>query len=74
MATHISSPAFPCPPGISYQGISMRDYFAAQALQALIASQPRSSADGKLASAAYTDQAYEIADAMLKSRNNQREF
>lgn len=74
MATHLSSPAFPCPPGISYQGISMRDYFAAQALQALIASLLSSNADGKPTLSSYTDQAYEIADAMLKSRNNQREF
>lgn len=74
MATHISSPAFPCPPGISYQGISMRDYFAAHALQALIASHPRDDLDNKEMRMSYTDEAYEIADAMLKSRNNQREF
>lgn len=74
MATNLSSPAFPCVSSISYQGISMRDYFAAKALQALIASHPRDTLDTKEARSSYTDEAYEIADAMLRSRNNQREF
>jgi hypothetical protein len=52
----------------------MRDYFAAKALQALIASHPRDHLDAKEACLSYTDEAYEIADAMLRSRNNQREF
>lgn len=52
----------------------MRDYFAAHALQALIASHPRDNFDSKEARMTYTDEAYEIADAMLRSRNNQREF
>lgn len=52
----------------------MRDYFAAAALQALIASHPRDNLDSKSVRMSYTDEAYEIADAMLRSRNNQREF
>lgn len=74
MATHLSSPAFPCTSNISYQGISMRDYFAAKAMQALIMSRPKDLTDTKEAKSSCTDEAYEIADAMLKSRNNAREF
>ena len=74
MATNLSSPAFPCPSGVSYQGISMRDYFAAKALQALIALHARGDQDSGETMLKHTDEAYQFADAMLRSRNNVRGF
>jgi len=61
-------PAFPhttqwdgITPAINYHGISMRDYFAAAALQGLMASRNfLDEYDGPYV--------YEIADAMLKAR------
>jgi hypothetical protein len=63
-------PAFPhttqwdgITPAINYHGISMRDYFAAAALQGLLASfESIGTRD------AYALVAYEYADAMLKAR------
>ena len=60
-------PAFPhttqwdgITPAINYHGISMRDYFAGKAIEALIVrGWGLENASGK---------AYEIADAMLKAR------
>jgi hypothetical protein len=49
-------------------GMTLRDYFAAQAMQGLIAS-PRGTPDGKDATDAYyAKAAYVMADAMLKAR------
>lgn len=61
--THIGGPAFPCHPGIEnplYDGMSLRDYFAAKAMQALIDN------DGLFSE--IPTQAYELADAMLEAR------
>ena len=44
--------------------ITLRDYFAAQALQALISRETRLSPDPMI----YTGAAYDFADAMLKAR------
>ena len=61
-------PAFPTPAGIQHNdGMTLRDYFAAAALQGIIsdASVPASSKkDGELVSRS----AYHFADSMLKAR------
>ena len=46
-------------------GMSLRDYFAGQALTGLLADQKR---DGLLT--AYADDAYAFADAMIAARNS----
>jgi hypothetical protein len=74
----INPPAFPRPlsvddvdPDITYPahvGMTLRDYFAAKAMQGLIAS-PRGTPDGSDATDEYyAKNAYIMADAMLKAR------
>ena len=54
--------------GMHISGMTLRDYFAAKAMQGLIAS-PRGTPDGKDATDAYyAKAAYVMADAMLKAR------
>jgi hypothetical protein len=71
-----SPPAFPRPASevhaasrvelcSAQEGMGLRDYFAAQALAALLA--PIHEASG-LAAAVIADRAYEFADAMLRAR------
>ena len=69
--------AFPCPERVSdgWRGMSLRDYFAAQALAGLLARSDLSvpHCDGCLpvgedAGVHYSDIAYRYADAMLKER------
>jgi hypothetical protein len=55
-----NSPAFPIHWENHHQGITMRDYFAAKAMQALIDN------DGLFSE--IPTQAYALADAMLKAR------
>ena len=51
-----------------YNGMTLRDYFAAKAMQGLIAS-PRGTPDGSDATDVYYAKcAYLMADAMLKAR------
>jgi hypothetical protein len=60
--------AFPNPHRTDQLGMTLRDYFAAKAMQGLIAS-PRGTPDGKDATDAYyAKAAYVMADAMLKAR------
>jgi hypothetical protein len=62
--------AFPTGSGVTpYQsGMTLRDYFAAKALQGLIAS-PRGTPDGRDATDIYYAKcAYLVADAMIKAR------
>jgi hypothetical protein len=60
--------AFPNPNRTDQTGMTLRDYFAAKAMQGLIAS-PRGTPDGKDATDAYyAKAAYVMADAMLKAR------
>jgi hypothetical protein len=54
-------PAFPT--GTAYQGMTLRDYFAANAMQALL-SEPKVTRDLML----YAGAAYDVADAMLEAR------
>ena len=60
-------PAFPAPAGVQHitdQGMTLRDYFAAKAMQGICASGPGSHmTNDKIAV-----EAYEMADAMLKVR------
>jgi len=57
--------AFPAPAGVSHiteQGMTLRDYFAAKALQGLISTEGAGSAER------YAEISYKLADAMLKAR------
>ena len=47
-------------------GMTLRDYFAAKAMQALIARETKLSPDPMI----YTGAAYDFADAMLNAREN----
>ena len=58
-------PAFPCHPGIDnpmYDGMTLRDYLAAKAMQSFIQDYVYDNSD-VIAARAYT-----LADAMLKAR------
>ena len=62
MEKEISEPAFPT--NVCYNGMTLRDYFAAKAMQAMIAS-------GTVPTGIMIDTAkesYEMADAMLEAR------
>jgi len=64
MTTETGGPAFPAPAGVSHiteQGMSLRDYFAAKAMQRLKWTSPDHFAF-------CADLSYEMADAMLKAR------
>lgn len=67
-----SGPAFPIHPGAAFdgqrvdetQGMTMRDYFAAKALQGMCADPGTAGTRG----VDIVEEAYELADAMLKER------
>jgi len=58
-------PAFPCPQGVppSLGGMTLRDYFAAKALQGLLSNRNAEAAIDEFAA-----KSYRMADAMLKAR------
>ena len=61
-------PAFPAPAGVAHitdQGMTLRDYFAAKAMQAMLAHPDASNTASPIA---YASAAYEMADAMLEAR------
>ena len=65
--TENGGPAFPCHPGVEnsiYDGMTLRDYFAAKAMQGMIGSKAYigMTAEGIARSA------YAMADAMLEAR------
>ena len=64
------SPAFPIVhpdgSGVQYFGMTLRDYFAAKAMQGIVQSAPWNE---PLDAAGSADTAYEIADAMLAARS-----
>ena len=68
MTKDIGGPAFPCHPGIEnpiYDGMTLRDYFAAKAMQALVSdSNWRRNHDFESSA----ERSYGMADAMLKAR------
>jgi hypothetical protein len=47
------------------EGMTLRDYFAAKAMQALLTSETKFSSDLMM----YAGAAYDVADAMLQERN-----
>ena len=53
--------AFPRKGGELYQGMTLRDYFAAKAMQGMLA-------DGRTGDEYVSNLAYRYADAMLKAR------
>jgi hypothetical protein len=68
-------PAFPCHPGIEnpiYDGMSLRDYFAAKVIQGICANPDDIHVPEDETYDQYVDEisrsAYKIADAMLKAR------
>lgn len=67
MTKDTGGPAFPAPAGVSHiteQGMTLRDYFAAKAMQSLISEL----ADWKYMPNEIAKFAYVQADAMLKAR------
>jgi hypothetical protein len=65
MSDKTGGPAFPTPAhNLENDGMTLRDYFAAKAMQGLLACpiQPQSDED------MYARDAYKVADAMLKAR------
>ena len=61
-----TTPAFPQPTGsnLFYSGMTLRDYFAAKAMQAYLTSTGGASAPNEMVA----NEAYKTADAMLKAR------
>jgi len=60
----MNEPAFPTERNLT-QGMTLRDYFAAKAMQGMLANQHQFIADDQ---AMYARDAYLLADAMLKAR------
>ena len=62
-------PAFPCTDakGFTSEGMSLRDYFAGQALAGMLADETKQGSRGN-----YAEDAYDIADAMLAEREKER--
>ena len=76
MTTETGGPAFPCHPGIEnpiYDGMSLRDYFAAKVIQGICANPDDIHVPEDETYDQYVDEisrsAYKIADAMLKARS-----
>ena len=61
-----SDPAFPIPRYKLHDGMSLRDYFAAKAMQGFMANPNDSMVEENISEMAKT--AYQIADQMLKAR------
>ena len=65
MTTQTGGPAFPIP-GLhadpDFNGMSLRDYFAAKAMQGLLASEVNAPLNS------FATRSYDVADAMLKAR------
>jgi hypothetical protein len=68
MTTDTSGPAFPCHPGVEnsiYDGMTLRDYFAAKAMHGYLSVYEWQSVASPQGTA---EAAYRMADAMLKAR------
>ena len=64
-------PAFPCHPGIEnpiYDGMTLRDYFAAKAMQGILASNTEHEHEDAHIFDAIAEASYRQADAMLEAR------
>ena len=69
MTTNTGGPAFPTTKPLEHwgdpnQGMTLRDYFAAKAMQAFLTRETRFSENLLM----YAGAAYDVADAMLKAR------
>ncbi len=72
-------PAFPAPAGVSHiteQGMTLRDYFAAKAMQAFISAYPCQGIDNEDGGISVDDpsiayDAYVMADEMLHARDQE---
>lgn len=65
--TNDGGPAFPVPRDAPVDGMSLRDWFAGQALAGMLADASRSGSVEH-----YVDDAYSIADSMLAERQKER--
>ena len=61
-------PAFPNPHFANYKGMTLRDYFAAKAMQGLITSASLSRTESWYDEERVAESAYKMADAMQKAR------
>ena len=61
---NVGGAAFPTPHDPLYLGMSLRDYFAAKAMQGMLACEMLRATEQEFAYRAYM-----VADAMLKARN-----
>lgn len=71
MTTDTSGPAFPCHPGVEnsiYDGMTLRDYFAAQVAVGAMSAYWNGDRMQDPTFGDIAQQAYGIADAMLKAR------
>lgn len=71
MTKNTGGPAFPCHPGIEnpiYDGMTLRDYFAAKAMQGILASNTEHEHEDAHIFDAIAEASYKQADAMLKAR------
>jgi hypothetical protein len=70
--TNTGGPAYPAPTTKPlenyYPGMTLRDYFAAKAMQGWLATYPNDMAVQDVSPTNIADFAYEMADAMLKAR------
>jgi hypothetical protein len=70
--TNTGGPAYPAPVTKPlenyYPGLTMRDYFAAKAMQGWLATYPNDMAVQDVSPTNIADFAYEMADAMLRAR------
>lgn len=65
MSNNTGGPAFPAPAGVQHiteQGMTLRDYFAAKAMQGMLA------ASENYSTSELALYAYDVADAMLRQR------
>jgi hypothetical protein len=73
MTTRINEPAFPVNAGDNgtHPGMTLRDYFAGQAIIALTAGCPITDDDASWCHPLIAEDAYKLADAMLAVRTKQ---
>lgn len=71
MTKNTGGPAFPCHPGIEnpiYDGMTLRDYFAAKAMEGILASNTEHEHEDAHIFDAIAEASYKQADAMLEAR------
>ena len=70
MISTVNEPAFPNPNDVNVEGMTLRDYFAAKAMQAYLAGVEVIWNDATIACA--VERSYAVAQAMLKEREIER--